>query len=533
MSGCSKSNPGRIDTAESIAEVCPDSARQLLSHVDYFYLDNEYKAKYALAKAIAHAAEGKSLVTDTLLPVAIDYYKSTGDTVRWLKSNILYVTHLQHGNQADEAKDVIDGAIAAIPADSIDLQYQLRWMRVKMLMRSGDYDKAVNETDWLIYHTHFDRVKFKNACMKMGLLFFGGKNDRAIAWGDSIMGAAYAPTKEDPEWADFMGDYAEILDESGHSERAIGIVEEILRSNPGFSADDKVGYIVSLAKYNANIGNLAKAKSYLATVDTLGFNPANIDNDYKNYLNLLKSAIEFKTTGHLSGTPDKQLVNERRLQHRVNADAVAEMNQLSAWKMQLTLEKQNVAIVLLSVCLVLVIVASVLWWLLRRRQRRLLEAEERIDTLNEMLRQVKKSENSDDKNTMLKRMVLQQMGILKTFAASPTSQNQEALRKISSIGAQPDSQGDLVDWDNLYAMVDELYEGFHDKLGKHYQGLFTDKETQIICLLKADFSTKEIGVLTQQSSATIYVRKSAIRKKLNTPEGGDFIAQIDDKIQAS
>ena len=47
-------------------------------------------------------------------------------------------------------------------------------------------------------------------------------------------------------------------------------------------------------------------------------------------------------------------------------------------------------------------------------------------------------------------------------------------------------------------------------------------------LLKAGFSTKEIGVLTEQSSATIYTRKSVIRKKLNiTEDSGDIIAHIE------
>ena len=81
-------------------------------------------------------------------------------------------------------------------------------------------------------------------------------------------------------------------------------------------------------------------------------------------------------------------------------------------------------------------------------------------------------------------------------------------------------------------MIDELFERFHSRLLSHYPGLFSEKEIQIICLLRADFSTKEIGVLTRQSSATIYVRKSAIRKKLSTPDAADFIARIEEEIKA-
>lgn len=40
----------------------------------------------------------------------------------------------------------------------------------------------------------------------------------------------------------------------------------------------------------------------------------------------------------------------------------------------------------------------------------------------------------------------------------------------------------------------------------------------------AGFSTKEISVITGQTTATIYVRKSSIRKKLGVPEKEDIVA---------
>ena len=40
----------------------------------------------------------------------------------------------------------------------------------------------------------------------------------------------------------------------------------------------------------------------------------------------------------------------------------------------------------------------------------------------------------------------------------------------------------------------------------------------IYCLFKANFSTKEINMLTRQSLQTIYQRKTQIRQKLSIPE---------------
>lgn len=39
----------------------------------------------------------------------------------------------------------------------------------------------------------------------------------------------------------------------------------------------------------------------------------------------------------------------------------------------------------------------------------------------------------------------------------------------------------------------------------------------------AGFSTKEIAVVTAQSAATVYVRKSSIRRKLGIPEKKDIV----------
>ncbi len=48
----------------------------------------------------------------------------------------------------------------------------------------------------------------------------------------------------------------------------------------------------------------------------------------------------------------------------------------------------------------------------------------------------------------------------------------------------------------------------------------------------AKFSTKEISVITAQTTATIYVRKSSIRKKLGIPEKEDILAFLHQKAKS-
>ena len=95
------------------------------------------------------------------------------------------------------------------------------------------------------------------------------------------------------------------------------------------------------------------------------------------------------------------------------------------------------------------------------------------------------------------------------------------LRKISAIDGE--TNGELVDWGKVFEMIDSLYSGFYSKLHRQYGEQLTPKEEQIIVLMVAGFSTKEISVITGQTTSTIYVRKSSIRKKLGVPEKEDIV----------
>lgn len=197
---------------------------------------------------------------------------------------------------------------------------------------------------------------------------------------------------------------------------------------------------------------------------------------------------------------------------------------------RLKLQRQKLWLPVTGVVLVLTVSGIVVYFILHRRRQRMIETEERIETLAQMLKDSHKAESCNLSDDKLKAALIRQLGIFKAFAGTPNQQSIDALRKISTVGNNGESIEALVDWRDFYVLIDNLYDNFHTNLINKYPDIFNDKEQQIIVLLKAGFSTKEIGVLTEQSSATIYTRKSVIRKKLSTPEDGDFIAQLDSQF---
>ena len=66
-----------------------------------------------------------------------------------------------------------------------------------------------------------------------------------------------------------------------------------------------------------------------------------------------------------------------------------------------------------------------------------------------------------------------------------------------------------------------------------YNTELNDREIQLCCILCAEFSTKEISVVTQQSVRTIYQRKTTIRQKLGMDEKDDIVDFLNKKIPES
>ena len=98
----------------------------------------------------------------------------------------------------------------------------------------------------------------------------------------------------------------------------------------------------------------------------------------------------------------------------------------------LTVERQEAQLTLLGCLLLLVVVGGGAFFYIRRRRHRLIEAEERIETLNRLLADATKGDDeqrvagSTDKEVedgqFFRKILLQQLGIIRLVATQPTSQ---------------------------------------------------------------------------------------------------------------
>ena len=228
---------------------------------------------------------------------------------------------------------------------------------------------------------------------------------------------------------------------------------------------------------------------------------------------------------HINGLNNRQSERFNRLEaSRWESERGALRQQNRALALKAESEHKTVVILIIGI-VALLVVAGAFWVVITRRQRER-ENEERIEALQKMVDEYKSVPSAAQEpeikdSSALRSVMLKQLGIIKMVAETPTEQNREMLRKISSIDGE--TNGELVDWENLYKITDNLYSGFHATLHNRYGDVLSQKEEQIIVLMVAGFSTKEISVITGQTTSTIYVRKSSIRKKLGMPEKDDIV----------
>ena len=195
---------------------------------------------------------------------------------------------------------------------------------------------------------------------------------------------------------------------------------------------------------------------------------------------------------------------------------------------KMTLQKQRILMGIGVAILILCFIAYRIRIRNKERITRLAEAEERIETLNHLLEEAQKepSPDAEQDDTFFKRILLQQLGIIRLVANTPTAQNQALLRRLAETGNDEMPAEELIVWEDLYPIIDRLYDNFYTRLMERFGSVLTDKEVQTCCLLCAGFSTKEIAVITRQASSTVYFRKTSARQKMGAPDGADIVEWV-------
>lgn len=544
-----------LDRAEKLMRSNPDSALTILDAIDPSELKQDsLQAKYHYLKGYIHLSRNRSMIGDSLIRVAHEYYRGK-DVVRDVRSGMVLAWYKFWVGDTPGALSMLDSlsSLRNVP-DSVMVQS----LRARVLLGASEYQgRLLIPYAKKLHKLETDSMRKMEALyMLLSAYEYAEETDSALYLVDELIDYARANKWGDKQFI-FELERAQLLTENGKSAESDVLIDDIFRkAGPDNGAADLLYFQRSINALNT--GDVGRAARNLALADSAASKLRKDDDAYyRSYSNLLNAIVDFKQTGrikltHINGLNNRQTERFNRVkasQWESERGALRQQNLALALKAES--EHKTVIILAISIFALIIIVGAI--WIIRARRQRERENEERIEALQKMVDEYKAMpEHPQDTETetgvvkdseteaavagttelkdssALRAAMLRQLGIIRMVAETPTEQNREMLRKISSI--EGETNGELVDWANVFEIIDNLYSGFYGKLHGKYGDALTLKEEQIIVLMVAGFSTKEISVITGQTTSTVYVRKTSIRKKLGVPEKEDIVRFLLDEF---
>ncbi len=514
----------KISQAERLMSGNPDSALAILEAIDPSDLKvDSLKARFHYLKAFGHMKRNRSMIEDSLITFAHKYYRGK-DIVKDIRSGIALAFYKFWVGDTPGSIAMLDSltGLSDVP-DSLMTEA----LRIRVLLGTSEYQgRQIIPLAKRLHILENDTLrKMEAKYMLLAGYEYAGEIDSALYLVNELIDYARSRHWGDKQFL-FMVEQAQLLTESGHDGESDRLIDEIF-SNAGHDngAADMLHFQYAINALNR--GNVNLAAHHLKTADSIAVRLRGDEDAYfRSYSNLLHAMIDFRQTGriklmHINGLNNRQSERFNRMKaSQWESERGALYQQNRALTLKAESEHKTVIILIISFAALVILGCSV--WIIRIRRQRERDNEERIEALQKMVDEYKSAPTQEkaDSST-LRGIMLKQLGIIKMVAETPTEQNREMLRKISAIDGK--TNGELVDWEKIFEMIDSLYSGFYSELHRQFGEQLTPKEEQIIVLMVAGFSTKEISVITGQAISSIYVRKSSIRKKLGVPEKEDIV----------
>ena len=543
----------RIDTAEELLYSSRDTAELLIRQVERLErLDDEHLAKYWFVICDLHANSMQSLSEDSMICWASEYYRTQweeehGDARHMILSGLDEAMYFWWNGDKARTQEVLQRQkkyADEVAEQSGEHLWQVIVLRVsaEIAMRDYDYEHVREYTETLIgldngKAIHLDEVeRVYNA---LAIVYFSlGEYDKM----EKCFEKAIAQAADSAFIVNVVRrNYADLLGEIGQTDRAIRMQEVLTKQYRAAGNWLQVESLYSLSRLWLNKGDKQRAERYMREAEELfaGYKESEeFDPAAEAAFLAHRQVLEYAQKGSYHCFPLVQYHNHWSetdyVRYRVAEAKERSMSDLRERNLYLTISRQRQMIVIIMLFFVTLGGILLFVYLYRRRQRLLLEKEEEIETLRGIINKGQSDQVPSTKEADVRKLMLQQLGVIKTIAGTPTEANQQLLARLMALNEE--TANALIDWSSIYQTIDLVYDGFYTHLVQKYGAtdqssdsahpILNEKELQLCCLLKADFSTKEINMLTRQSLQTIYQRKTQVRQKLNLPEAEDITTAI-------
>lgn len=519
-----KQSKAIISHAEKAIKIYPDSVQYILSEIKFpERLNPSEKADYWRLSSLSHLLTNKAMTDDSLIVFSLQYYKEH-HIVEYLSQSYQLAAMYYHWqeNAVMYHKTLTEGLSFALESSDNINAARFLYLLGEEATKKKKYLQAVNHYKEVVVYDKNSKndlyyligLSFANLGQKDSTGYYMDKSiELSLLRGDTISACH------------FLRNYADILYSWNKYAEALYLIKKTASYQQIPSTNlytTTSGIYLMMQKYDSAQVYLDKAKEILHS-DNSGYLISNYNSiiSLQSTINYIKGEnIDRTSIGRFNDSIwiDSQKKN-LLIEEKINTK-----NQLERQNLMLTISKQRTQLFFITAILLIVICCGFIFFFIRNKRIELEEAEERREALQALLTEAMKSSNAQSENEhFFKKVLLQQLGLIRLIATSPTTQNQELLRQMSQITNKDIPTDLLLVWEDLYNTIDSIYDNFYTYILNKYGDNLNEKDIQLCCLLCAEFSTKEISVVTQQSVRTIYQRKTTIRQKLHMNEKDDII----------
>lgn len=517
--------------ADSLMYPYTDSAEYILDKIADSPLSDRQKADYWRLRTKAHIMKGKSTVEDSMIIFSLDYYKRQELKEEMKESYKLALNHFSWKNDSSSYNRLMREAENYAEQNNDSLFTYIIFRSIANDCRNaGDYEAAYR---YYVKASEYDSSypsTFYMAALSLSSLDDKQKLDSLDYWINRAIQSA--KEKNDIRSLNhYYRNYADILIKFEEYDKAINNIRMMKRYGQDslFSAQPYMMAKIFLQKHE-----LDSAQYYLDKMleQDFGTDENRSFMFTRKGLGLFQEIINFGRGGKIDlgiigRLTDSLYFNQANKDTRFE-EQVSTKQRLERQNLELKIKKQQTQLLLLTIVFLLTIGSIAIYYYIRRKKEKLYLMEEKMDSLEELLADVSDNLRTDRENSSyVKKILLQQLGLIRFAATNPTPQNQEILQRMMEITYDKIPDDSFIVWDDLYTLIDSLYDRFYSKMKDTFATVLTEKDMQLCCLMRADFSTKEISVITRQGIRTIYQRKSRLREKLKMKQGEDITRFIE------
>lgn len=513
-----------IEKAENIVGEHPDSALALLQTVDDpGKLSEDLTMRYWIATGQAHLNLSNALTEDSMPVKAIDYYRKRNDPDRAAQAERLAAQYYWWKGDKREAYRLLRSSMqnAAERNDSANVR-RAALKLASLAACDNDYPTAKECLQSFLANCSDPQASLAISRDIAIAHFYSGRPDSSRLVFENLLTQA-APSDSAMLWDNIISDYTLILSATGEIGKAIDLQKKVPDHAEGRNSELAARSYSLLCQYYLQLGDTETAGKYLQLADSTYTEHNDLsDIAHKRIMHILLDYAQSRKidSKQLLEFTNELMDNEFR-QTQITLAKEQARRRLAERNLRQETSRRHYQILLSAALLFLAALACLFVGYAKRKRRIIAEKQDELDTLRTMASESGSSIDEND-SRFFKKIMLQQLGVIQMAAANPTAANQEMIKRMAEITNKDVATETLLDWDTLYRTIDFIYDGFHSKTAEKFGHLLTDKEMQLCCLLKANFQTKEISVVTQQSVRTVYQRKSVIRQKLQMEEAADI-----------